>query len=153
MQTGEHRFTMWLPMCPTCLTGHSRPEPFKYVHFPPVEDMGLQITKTTPPTTPKEGEDEGDSVHREELSDLDRGLRMHYNLSRSPMEGRDVTEVRLSSQLPIKGIVLDADGDGDDDVKWSDQAIDLVPGDGQIVLAWGLDGRAVKARYLGDGTA
>lgn len=60
-------------------------------------------------------------------------------------------EVRLSCDLPIKGIVLDAEGDAD--VKWGDQAIDLVPGDEQIVLALGLDGREVKARYLGDGSA
>lgn len=113
--------------------------------------MGLQIRATTPPTTPKEEEDEEELVPKDKLPDIDRGLRMHYNLSRSPKEGRDVTEIRLSSQLPIKGIVLDAEGD--DDVKWSDQAIDLVPGDDQIVLAWGLNGRAVKARYLGDGTA
>lgn len=48
------------------------------------------------------------------------------------------------------GIVLDVEGD---DVKWSDQAIDLVPGDVQFVKAVGLNGRPVKARYLGDGTA
>ena len=58
--------------------------------------------------------------------------------------------VELSSKKPIKGVVLDVDGD---DVKWSDQAIDLVPGDPQVVHAVGLNGRTVKARYLGDGTA
>jgi len=127
------------------------PEPFKYIHFPSVEDMGLQIRATTPPTTPKEVEDEWDLVHKDEPPNTDRGLKLHYNLSRSPVEGRDVTEICLSSLLPIKGIVLDADGD--DDVKWSDQAIDLIPGDDRIILAWGLDGRAVNARYLGDGAA
>ena len=79
------------------------------------------------------------------------GIQLHYNLSRSPLEGRDVTTVRLNCSRPIKGIVLDAEGE--ENVKWSDQAIDLVPGDEQVVLAWGLNGRAVKARYLGDGTA
>jgi len=113
--------------------------------------MGLQITATTPPTTPKEVEDEWDLVHKDEPSNTDRGLKLHYNLSRSPVEGRDVTEICLNSLLPIKGIVLDADGD--DDVKWSDQAIDLIPGDDRIIIAWGLDGRVVKARYLGDGAA
>jgi len=58
--------------------------------------------------------------------------------------------VKLACKKPIKGIVLDVDGD---DVQWSDQAIDLVPEDPQVVLASGLNGRAVKARYLGDGTA
>ena len=52
--------------------------------------------------------------------------------------------------MPIKGIVLDLEGD---DVKWSDQAIDLMPGDPQIIKAVGLNGRKVKARFLGDGSA
>jgi beta-mannosidase len=38
-------------------------------------------------------------------------------------------------------------------VEWSDQAIDLVPGDPQIVKAVGLKGRDAMARFLGDGTA
>ena len=63
---------------------------------------------------------------------------------------QDGESVELSTKKPIKGIVLDVDGDV---VKWSDQAIDLVPGDPQVVKAVGLEGREVKARYLGDGTA
>ncbi|KAF8320927.1 glycoside hydrolase [Clavulina sp. PMI_390] len=59
------------------------------------------------------------------------------------------TQITLSAARPVKGIILDAEGDAD--VKWSDQAIDLVPGDDQIVLAWGLGKREVKVRYLGDG--
>ncbi|KLO14962.1 glycoside hydrolase family 2 protein [Schizopora paradoxa] len=58
--------------------------------------------------------------------------------------------VKLECKKPIKGIVLDVEGE---EVKWSDQAIDLVPGDPQTVLASGLNGRTVKARYLGDGSA
>ena len=50
----------------------------------------------------------------------------------------------------MKGIILEVEGP---DVKWSDQALDLVPGDPQTVKAVGLNGRKVKARYLGDGTA
>ena len=50
----------------------------------------------------------------------------------------------------MKGIVLDVDGE---DAKWSDQAIDLVPEDPQVVKVVGLKGRKVKSRYLGDGTA
>ncbi|KAJ2931679.1 hypothetical protein H1R20_g5408, partial [Candolleomyces eurysporus] len=64
--------------------------------------------------------------------------------------GEDGETVRLESKKPIKGIVLDVEGE---DVKWSDQAIDLVPGDPQTVRARGLNGRQVKARFLGDGTA
>ncbi|KAH8118262.1 glycoside hydrolase family 2 protein [Phellopilus nigrolimitatus] len=85
------------------------PEPFKYVHFPSVEEAGLQITPAN-----------------------------------------DGETLELSCKKPIKGIVLDVDGD---DVKWNDQAIDLVPGDNQIIKGLGLNGRTVKARYLGDGTA
>jgi len=85
------------------------PEPFKYIHFPSVEETGLKIT---------------------------------------PVEGG----VQLECKRPIKGIVLDVVGDGEE-VQWSDQAIDLVPDDPQTVLASGLNGREVKARYLGDGTA
>jgi len=86
-----------------------RPEPFKFIHFPPVEDLGLKIV----------------------VAD-------------------DAETITVSAQRPIKGIVLDADGE---DVQWSDQAIDLVPDDPQTLKAIGLKGRKVKARFLGDGTA
>ncbi|KAK7470699.1 hypothetical protein VKT23_002121 [Stygiomarasmius scandens] len=66
---------------------------------------------------------------------------------RLTIEGELVT---LSTKKPIKGVVLDAEGE---DVKWSDQAIDLVPGDPQTVKAVGLKGKKVKARFLGDDTA
>lgn len=58
--------------------------------------------------------------------------------------------MKLSTDRPMKGIVLDVDGE---DAKWSDQAIDLVPEDPQVVKVVGLKGRKVKSRYLGDGTA
>jgi len=66
------------------------------------------------------------------------------------INGLDGESVLLTTKKPVKGIVLDVEGD---DVKWSDQAIDLVPGDEQVVKALGLKGREVKLRYLGDGTA
>ncbi|KAI9069247.1 glycoside hydrolase family 2 protein [Trametes sanguinea] len=59
--------------------------------------------------------------------------------------------VELSAAKPIKGIVLDVEGQ--EDAHWSNQAIDLVPGDPQIVFVKGLGGRKVHARYLGDGSA
>ncbi|KAF8076338.1 glycoside hydrolase family 2 protein [Lyophyllum atratum] len=85
------------------------PEPFKFIRFPAVEELGLKAAISA--------------------------------------DGESVT---LSANKPIKGIVLDAEGD---DVKWSDQAIDLVPDDPQTVKAVGLKGREVKLRYLGDGSA
>jgi len=93
--------------CCNQLISMTRPEPFKYIKFPSVEEVDLRLT----------------------------------------IEGELVT---VSTKKPIKGVVLDADGE---DVKWSDQAIDLVPGDPQTVKAVGLKGRKVKARFLGDGTA
>ncbi|KAF8639454.1 hypothetical protein AX16_010309 [Volvariella volvacea WC 439] len=64
--------------------------------------------------------------------------------------GADGETVTLTTKKPVKGVVLDVEGD---DVKWSDQAIDLVPDDPQVVKASGLKGRDIKLRYLGDGTA
>jgi len=87
----------------------TRPEPFKYLHFPDVKDLGFKIT-----------------------------------------QGEDGESVALSTQRPIKGIVLEVESEG---VRWGDQGIDLVPGDPQVVKAIGLKGRTVKARFLGDGTA
>jgi len=87
----------------TCET--ERPEPYKFISFPPVETLGLKASLAA----------DGESVV-------------------------------LSARKPIKGIVLDADGD---DVKWSDQAIDLVPDDPQTVKAVGLKGREIKLHYLG----
>ena len=86
-----------------------RPEPFKFITFPKVEQLGLKAAV-----------------------------------------GADGETVTLSTEKPIKGIVLDAEGD---DVQWSDQAVDLFPGDVQVVKAVGLKGRDVKLRFLGDGSA
>lgn len=87
----------------------SRPEPFKFIIFPDVKNLGLDVKV-----------------------------------------GSDGESVELSAQKPIKGIVLDVEGE---DVQWGDQAVDLVPGDPQVIKAVGLKGREVKVRYLGDGTA
>ncbi|KAF8761348.1 Glycosyl hydrolases family 2 [Rhizoctonia solani] len=89
------------------------PEPFKFIHFPSPEEVGLRISTTN-------GENPNETL------------------------------VTLSTSIPIKGIILDTEGE---DAKWSDQAIDLVPGDDQTVVVEGLKGRDVKARYLGDGSA
>ena len=62
----------------------------------------------------------------------------------------DGESVNVSTVKPVKGLVFDVDGA---DVKWGDQAIDLVPDDPQTVKAEGLRGRKVNVRYLGDGTA
>ncbi|WWC73873.1 uncharacterized protein I206_107845 [Kwoniella pini CBS 10737] len=59
-------------------------------------------------------------------------------------------EVRISCEKPVKGLVLDVDGD---EVEWSDQALDLFPDDEQVVHAKGLKGRTVNYRFVGDGSA
>ena len=59
-------------------------------------------------------------------------------------------EIRVGVERPIKGLVLDVEGE---DARWSDQALDVVPGDDQVVKVWNLKGREVKVRYLGDGSA
>jgi beta-mannosidase len=92
------------------LLAYARPEPFKYIHFPDPQDVGLEAAV-----------------------------------------GADGESVTLSARKPVKGIVLDVDGDAE--VRWGDQAIDLVPGDPQTVTAVGLGSRPVKVRFLGDGTA
>ncbi|KXN83668.1 putative beta-mannosidase B [Leucoagaricus sp. SymC.cos] len=85
------------------------PEPFKFIKFPSVAELGLKTTV-----------------------------------------GQDGETLTLETLKPIKGIILDVDGE---DVKWSDQAIDLVPKDPQTIFATGLNGRQIKIRFLGDGTA
>ena len=60
-------------------------------------------------------------------------------------------EVHLSCSKPMKSVVLDVQSGNE--CQWSDQALDLFPGDAQVVIAKGLGGRKVKARYLGDGSA
>jgi len=57
--------------------------------------------------------------------------------------------ILVGVERPIKGLVLDVEGE---DAKWSDQALDVVPGDDQVVKVWNLKGRKIKARYLGDGS-
>ena len=89
--------------------GVSRPEPFKFIEFPEVKDLGLKIVAAP-----------------------------------------DGKSVELSALKPIKGIVLDVEGEY---AQFSDQAIDLAPGDPQVVQVIGLNGRQVKARFLGDGSA
>ncbi|KDQ51573.1 glycoside hydrolase family 2 protein [Jaapia argillacea MUCL 33604] len=56
--------------------------------------------------------------------------------------------VRVSAEKPVKALVLSVDGDGGE-VKWSDNALDIMPGDEQMVIAKGLQGRNIKIAHLG----
>lgn len=55
-------------------------------------------------------------------------------------------EVRVSAPVPVKGLVININ---DDDVKFEDNVIDLVPGDEQVIVAKGLNGRDVSCMHLG----
>jgi beta-mannosidase len=59
-------------------------------------------------------------------------------------------EVAIEANKPVKGVIFDTDGD---ECEWSDQAVDLFPGDRQVLSAKGLNGREVSVRYIGDGSA
>ncbi|KAH9480071.1 Beta-mannosidase B [Psilocybe cubensis] len=61
----------------------------------------------------------------------------------------DETTLALSVKSPAKCVVLSVDGDVEPVVHWSDNALDLVPDDPQIVFARGLKGRRVKVAYFG----
>ncbi|KAL1962656.1 hypothetical protein VTN77DRAFT_9290 [Rasamsonia byssochlamydoides] len=58
--------------------------------------------------------------------------------------------VRVSADLPVKGLqlMLQDDGDGEDEIEWDDNCIDLMPGDEQIIHARGLAGRKVRLLHL-----
>lgn len=63
-----------------------------------------------------------------------------------------LSTVRLiAHSRPIKGVVLSIDpvNQDEDEVWWSDNAIDLAPGDEQIISARGLKTDRVDVRFLG----
>ncbi|KAJ7196944.1 glycoside hydrolase [Mycena pura] len=60
----------------------------------------------------------------------------------------DGVEVTVRAARPVKGLVLSAVGDGAD-VRWSDNGLDIMPGDSQVVFARGLDGRQIGVAFLG----
>ncbi|QRV98035.1 beta-mannosidase [Ceratobasidium sp. AG-Ba] len=60
----------------------------------------------------------------------------------------DGEQVSISVERPAKGVVLSIEGEADG-VNWSDNALDLIPGEPQTVKALGLGGRKVTARWLG----
>ncbi|KAJ7625497.1 glycoside hydrolase [Roridomyces roridus] len=56
--------------------------------------------------------------------------------------------VTVTVERPVKALVLSAVGEGEE-VKWSDNALDVMPGDPQVVKAKGLGGRKVAIAFLG----
>ena len=77
-----------------------------------------------------------------------------YRLTEYPDPGLHVSvegeTISIEAQKPMKGLVLSVDDSRvDETVKWSDNALDIVPGDKQMVLAEGLAGRPLKVAYMG----
>lgn len=57
-------------------------------------------------------------------------------------------KVTVSVQRPIKGLWFSVEGDGPE-VSWSDNSLDVVPDDPQVITAKGLGDRKLRVAYLG----
>ena len=57
--------------------------------------------------------------------------------------------VSLKAAKPIKGFMLDIEGDDDSGLEWSDNGFDIMPGEGVTVIAKGLRARKVTANWYG----
>ncbi|KAL0960497.1 hypothetical protein HGRIS_005535 [Hohenbuehelia grisea] len=60
---------------------------------------------------------------------------------------REVVYVRVSK--PAKGVFFSVDGEDDGGVEWSDNALDVMPDDPQVLEVKGLRGRQLAVAYLG----
>lgn len=61
------------------------------------------------------------------------------------VEGEVIT---VSVERPVKALFFGVDG-AVEEVKWSDNALDVVPGDPQTITGRGLSGRKLTVAYLG----
>ena len=57
-------------------------------------------------------------------------------------------QLTINVKYPVKGLVLSIPG-GEDDIAWSDNGFDIVPGHPYEVKASGLNGRIIHAAHLG----
>lgn len=55
--------------------------------------------------------------------------------------------VHIRVDKPVKGLVLTSAGEGD--VKWSDNCLDIVPGEPQTIIAKGLGTNKLRVAYMG----
>lgn len=65
-----------------------------------------------------------------------RGLVLEFN--------RGQEKVRASAKRPVKGLVYETEGVG-----WSDNCLDVMPGDPQVVKTEGLGGKTLGLRWYG----
>lgn len=56
--------------------------------------------------------------------------------------------IKLSADRPVKGVLLSVVG-GEDDVGWSDNGFDVIPGHTERIVVRGLRGRPLRVAYLG----
>jgi beta-mannosidase len=56
--------------------------------------------------------------------------------------------VEVSANYPVKGLLLSVDGD--EEVEWEDNMLDLMPGETLGVGIKGLNGREIKRQFLND---
>ena len=62
---------------------------------------------------------------------------------------RDGERITISVERPVKGLCISVPGDRPE-VKWSDNCLDVVPGDPQTIVRKGLPGtREFKLAYMG----
>ena len=80
----------------------------------------------------------------------DRPQPFRYTTYPDPTLEVEVSGERIyvTVEKPVKGLVLTATGDGEE-VKWSDNALDVIPGDPQVVIAHALGSRLIKIAYMG----
>ncbi|EIN13700.1 glycoside hydrolase [Punctularia strigosozonata HHB-11173 SS5] len=94
---------------------------------------------------------------------IDPGLSIQVDL---PPSGVDETKLHISSQKPVKCLFFSVDYPHQsitdhkaqswehaehfsEEPKWSDNALDIMPGDEQLIKVKGLRGRVIRAAYLG----
>ncbi len=56
--------------------------------------------------------------------------------------------IKLSADQPVKGVLLSVEG-GEDDVRWTENGFDVIPGHTERIVVHGLRGRPLRVAYLG----
>ena len=70
--------------------------------------------------------------------------------------GRKVTcsveneKIRVEADKPVKGVILDVEGDDDSELEWSDNGFDVMSGEVVNIIAEGLNGRNVIVNWYGE---
>ncbi|KAF5354532.1 hypothetical protein D9758_011241 [Tetrapyrgos nigripes] len=111
------------------------PQPFRFVDTPLDPGLSLRVMK---------GKGSGANSERE------------GNKAEIETESETVTEIEISAKKPAKCVVLNVIGEGGGmgEVRWADNAFDLMPGDMQRVKVYGdLSGKEMEAAWFGNESA